>query len=171
MDRHVFLIGFMGSGKTHWGKMLAEVMDRPFVDLDEVISEMAGQSIPEVFATRGEAAFRDLETKALHSLSDWLPTVVATGGGTPCFHDNLNWMKMQGCTVYLDTPVEVLATRLRSEQAHRPLIAGVAPEGLPELIQTLLNRRLPFYEQAETILHYEPGADDAFFKRLLTAVS
>jgi shikimate kinase len=171
MDRHLFLIGFMGSGKTHWGKMLAEALDRPFVDLDEVISEMAGQSIPEVFATWGEAAFRDLEARSLHRLSDRLPAVVATGGGTPCFHDNLNWMKMHGSTIYLDTPVEVLADRLKSEQVHRPLIAGVPPEGLPELIQALLNRRLPFYEQAATILHYEPGADDEFFKQLLTAVS
>lgn len=170
MSNHIFLIGFMGCGKTHWGRLLAAELNRPFIDLDDVIVGMSGRSIPETFKIEGEAAFRLLERKALLSLDGATDAVVATGGGTPCFHDNLAQMKQMGKTVYLKTPADVLAARLEPEKAHRPLISKVSGADLPQFIEELLAKRAAFYEGADQIMVYEMGKEPAYLHRLCAIV-
>ena len=120
----LFLIGFMGSGKSYVGSRLAEGLDMDFIDLDALIVEKAEKSIPEIFAEEGEMAFRTLERDCLRSLGSCDEVVVACGGGTPCFFDNMDWMNAQGMTIFLQTSVDLLAKRLLSEVAQRPLLAG-----------------------------------------------
>ena len=131
----IFLTGFMGSGKTYWGRKLADAIDRPFYDLDQLIESRQQQSVAAVFSEAGEATFRELERETLHQTTALPPAIVATGGGTPCFFDNMTWMNEVGLTIFLDTPAAILADRLKHERAFRPLLATVnepapAPDAL-----------------------------------------
>lgn len=143
----IFLIGFMGSGKTTLGKKLARVMGYDFVDLDKVIETRAGQSIPDFFAKHGEEAFRALERDCLQTGLPAGNTVVATGGGAPCYYDNMEWMNRHGVTVYLMLQPKALASRLKGS-GDRPLIAGLSGAELVEFIEGKLEVREPFYKQA-----------------------
>ncbi len=153
----IFLLGFMGSGKSHVGRELAALLKCPFHDLDARIEARAGCAVSEIFATRGEAAFRQMERDALRQLPDEEWSVVATGGGTPCFHDNMDWMNARGLTVFLDASPALLARRLFPERHKRPLIAHLNDmPALTAFIESELNQRRPFYEQAHLtvqILH------------------
>ena len=121
----IFLIGFMGSGKTTLGKKLARVLGYDFVDLDKVIEEESGVSVPDYFSRHGEDAFRQLERDCLRTRLPAGPVVVATGGGAPCYFDNMDWMNEHGVTVYLMLPPGVLASRLNGSR-NRPLISGLS---------------------------------------------
>ena len=122
--RHIFLIGFMGAGKTAVGRALAGLLECTFVDLDERIETTTGQTIAEIFAARSEAGFRELETATLRSLELTVPTVVATGGGVPMRRDNRSWMRVQGVIVWLDAPFELSLARIRAQaNGTRPLFA------------------------------------------------
>src|SRR5437773_11285939 len=99
--KFIFLMGFMGSGKTFFGKQLAQLLNYEFIDLDELIGKNEGATIAEIFFSKGEAYFRSKESSLLKSLSQNENAVIATGGGTPCFHDNMKWMNEHGITVYL----------------------------------------------------------------------
>ncbi|MBL7781677.1 MAG: shikimate kinase [Saprospiraceae bacterium] len=170
MTRSIFLIGFMGSGKSYWGQRLAEVLHVPFVDLDADIVASTGKSIAEIFAEQGESGFRALERQHLQVLISASPTVVATGGGTPCFFDNMDQMNAHACTIFLDVPVEVLAKRLSSEMQKRPMLAGLEPEQLPEFIEQMLEKRLPYYKLAQ----HKPawsGVEAEYLSRLLLAAN
>jgi len=151
MDKTCFLIGFMGSGKTYQGTRLAKRLGVPFVDLDERIETHEGRTIPKIFEQQGEAAFRRLERRYLHELEHEAPCVVATGGGTPCFFDNMDWMNAHGITVFLKTPVPVLAARLRADPGVRPLLANVPEDQLENYIARLLEQRAPYYLMAKAI--------------------
>lgn len=144
-----FLIGFMGSGKTHWGKIWAATNQLSFVDLDEEIEKKAGETIAEIFETKGEAHFRKLEADALRTLGDLKNTIVACGGGVPCFHENMQWMNDHGITIYLDCPSTIIAQRLLSEQEKRPLLKQLNQAGLLSYIEQKLKERAPFYKQAK----------------------
>lgn len=166
MKKHAFLIGFMGSGKSHWGRLLASALQRPFIDLDALIEEKAGTSIAAIFAESGEAGFREMERNQLHELDNIPPTVVAAGGGTPCFFDNMARMKKTGTTIYLKVQPEILVERLINEKTQRPLLKDTDNAGLPELIQKRLAERESWYSQADFTL--EPNGDDeTFLQRLL----
>ncbi|HEX2683637.1 MAG TPA: shikimate kinase, partial [Ferruginibacter sp.] len=97
----IFLVGFMGSGKTYWGRIWAQAYQLAFYDLDEVIEQDQGKTVAEIFKTYGEDRFRQIEAGTLRSFSEKNNCIVACGGGTPCFHDNMQWMNEQGTTVYL----------------------------------------------------------------------
>lgn len=143
----VFLTGFMGSGKSHVGTRLAQRLGLPFIDLDHYIEQRAQMSIAELFAEVGEASFRDVETSMLREF-DHLPMfVLATGGGTPCYHDNMDWMNARGRTVFLDPDPDILIRRLSRERAKRPLLHGHTD--LAQLIESKMAVRRPFYEQAQ----------------------
>ncbi|MFN0037675.1 MAG: shikimate kinase [Saprospiraceae bacterium] len=157
-QQHLFLVGFMGCGKTHWGRLLAEKTGLPFLDLDRLLEEKEGKTIAEIFAEIGEAAFRALEHDTLRTLEHFPPTVIATGGGTPCFFDNMGWMNSTGTTVYLKTPPDVLAERLRNEKETRPLLAGLDDLGLQRFIEQKLAEREPYYLQAEVVLEQKEDA-------------
>ncbi len=166
MDRHIFLIGFMGSGKTYWGRRLAPALGCAFLDLDAWIEEGEQRTIADIFAGSGETGFRVLEQQYLHRLAALPPAVVATGGGTPCFFDNMDWMKRRGHTIYLETPPGILAGRLKKGRDRRPLLKSLDDAGLEIFIRERLAAREPFYRQAEAILT-QTGDSEADRQRLL----
>lgn len=145
----VFLVGFMGSGKTTWGRKLANKTGATFIDLDEYIAAEIGLSIPDYFERHGEASFRKLESQTLKSLSFTGFTIVSTGGGTPCFFDNMSWMNKTGTTIYFQLPPKALWDRLmKSNIASRPALQGLSGEQLLEHIANKLAEREPYYKQA-----------------------
>ena len=152
----IFLIGFMGSGKTHWGKQLAERLKLPFFDLDTVIVDDEKRSVPEIFAESGEEYFRIREQKMLEKIIDEQPgMVLSTGGGTPCFLNNIELMKKNGVVIWLNTHVEVLLQRLLKEKLDRPLIKNIDDADLKTFIIRKLNERRMYYEQADVLVDNE----------------
>lgn len=127
----IFLIGFMGSGKTHWGTRIAEKLKIPFYDLDAVIVNNEGMSISEIFATKGEEYFRYMEKQTLEDLIGREENfVLSAGGGTPCFFNNIEFMKKNGKVLWLNTSLEALNHRLLKEKMARPLLRGISEAGL-----------------------------------------
>lgn len=168
----IYLIGFMGSGKSHVGRQLSRQMNLPFIDLDDYLEAKAGRSISNIFATEGEAAFRKLEQDCIQELSQASSAVIATGGGTPCFFDNMKCMKTTGLTVYLKTPVSILAERLQAETAHRPLLAGKTEAELVDFIEGKLAERAAYYEAASVVFEIREREEDVcgiLFRLLLDA--
>ena len=139
----------MGSGKTTVGKALAQELELSFLDLDKAIEESSGKQVAEVFDSDGEEAFRKLEKMALNRTVAIDNTVIATGGGTPCFNNNMNLMNETGLTIYLKLSMERLFERLKEEQTNRPLLKGLQDEKLKEFIAAELDRREPYYRQAQ----------------------
>ncbi len=149
----------MGSGKTHWGKQVAHRMQLPFFDLDEVIIAELGKTIPEIFAENGEEYFRMAEKDILEELVEKNSSLILScGGGTPCFFNNIEFMKKYGIVVWLNTHVEVLLQRLLKEKMQRPLLKDIRDEDLKNYIVRKLNERRMYYEQADVVIDKE----DAF---------
>jgi len=153
----IFLIGFMGSGKTTAGRKLASRLNWSFIDLDELIERDNGMSVAEIFAERGEEWFRTAESKALRELENSRNTVISTGGGTPCFFGNMEFMLKNGLTVYLKMTPEKLSRRLARSTAGRPLLKDIGNKELPVHISALLAERELWYSKAEIVLEIESG--------------
>ena len=149
--KNIFLIGFMGAGKTTVGKILAKKLKLTFIDLDEVIEKELNLTIQEIFSRYGEDFFRDAETKALRSIADKDRYVVATGGGVVLRKENWQIMIANGITVYLRAPAEVLWTRVRNNTS-RPLLQVENPF---ERLCELFTQRSPQYEKADLIVDTE----------------
>ncbi|MBD1431203.1 shikimate kinase [Sphingobacterium sp. DN00404] len=148
MDKPIFLIGFMGSGKTTLGKKLANHLSMQFIDLDHLIVERIGMSIPEYFTAYGEQNFRELESQMLKE-QQGKRAVVSTGGGSPCFFDNMQWILENGIAVYLYLTPKALYNRLQqSNIASRPALQGLRDEALLQFIEEKLGEREFFYKQA-----------------------
>ncbi len=145
----IYLIGFMGCGKSTWGKKLAEKLDYNFIDLDKRIESIEGGTVAEVFKTKGEDYFRKLEADVLHSTVLEKNAVISCGGGTPCYYDNMEWMRNRGKTVYLNLSPENLFGRLRTRKEKRPLIANFDDNQLRDSIFQKLSEREAFYLQAD----------------------
>lgn len=154
----------MGAGKTTLGRQFAEVSNFEFLDLDDRIIEQAGMSIPQIFEQEGEQGFRKREKVALHGLHtpNAKAYLVACGGGTPCFGDNMQWMNEHGLTIYLRPGLAEITNRLKKEQAQRPLIKDVHPDDLMVFIKKMLDRREHYYLQAQVVLE----GDDASLEEL-----
>lgn len=149
----IFLIGFMGCGKTHWGKQLSEKLRMPFFDLDNLIEEREGKSITDIFAEMGEEYFRMLEKDVLYMITENHPTfVMACGGGAPCFFNNIDYMKKRGTTVWINCSTDCLYTRLVKEKEKRPLIKNLPNDELKSFIIKKYSDRKIFYQQADVIL-------------------
>ena len=144
----VYLVGFMGCGKTSIGRRLAERLKWRFVDLDDIIEANAGLAVPEIFKVKGEEGFRRLERAALHETFEHPETVVATGGGTPCFFDNMNRLNAGGYSFYLKNTVPFFVDKLGHAKTERPLIMGKDEKELHAYIAQTLAAREPFYLQA-----------------------
>ena len=144
----IFLTGYMGAGKTTLGKALARELQTPFIDLDWYIEKRFHKTIRELFDERGEAAFRTLEQRMLHEVGEFEDVVISTGGGTPCFFDNMAYMNRQGQTVFLDANPHVLFKRLQRGTRQRPVLKGKTDGELQALIEETLAKRIPFYSQA-----------------------
>lgn len=152
-DRNlIFLIGFMGCGKSTMGKKVAKKTGYPFIDLDDLIVQKINISITEYFEAFGESAFRAIEREELHKLSGLKNAIIATGGGAPCHLDNMEWMNQHGKTIYLKLSPKALLSRLsQNEVESRPLLKGKTNEELLEFIQSKLEEREPFYNRAKII--------------------
>lgn len=142
----------MGSGKTTLGHALKEATGLEFIDLDDYIEERIGMSISECFASMGEDKFRSAERDALREIADRENIVVACGGGTPCYFDNMEVMNSLGTTVWLDASRERLYERLIVAIDHRPLLKDKSPDQIREFIDSSLRKRHPYYSQAHYIL-------------------
>jgi len=148
----IFLIGFMGCGKSTMGRSLASMLNLTFIDLDTYIEGKYFKTVPQIFAEEGEAEFRKKEHKVLEEVSLFDDVIVATGGGAPCFFDNLELMNRAGYCVFLDVEINTLVNRLIHSKTERPLIKGKTPEELKSFIAELMLKRRPFYEKASYIL-------------------
>lgn len=144
----IFLIGFMGAGKTTIGKEIAAQRNLLFVDLDSVIEFKEGKSIAEIVMEKGIDYFRKKESELLKAM-DLDNVIVACGGGTPCFFDNLEWMKSRGKVIFVNTSFESIFSRLKgSDISKRPLLKNIKPAELKEQLHLLYTERLPIYQQA-----------------------
>ncbi|RVU00376.1 shikimate kinase [Mucilaginibacter limnophilus] len=148
----VFLIGFMGCGKTTWGKKLAAHTNSAFIDLDHALEEKAGMSIAEYFSSFGEEAFRKLESDILKTTPYAENTIVSTGGGLPCFFDNMAWMNTNGKTLYIKHSPKTLAHRLENSKTERPVLQGKKGDELVDFITERLAAREGYYMQARYII-------------------
>ncbi len=151
----IYLIGYMGSGKSTVGKKLAAAYSLQFLDLDAYIEKRNFKTIPELFANFGEEGFRKAEQKALHEVSEYEDIVIATGGGAPCFFDNMDLIKRTGKSVYLRGTPRILAERLLQSKTERPLIKGKSEEELETFIHDTLAKREKWYMQADVILDFD----------------
>ncbi len=152
MHTRIFLLGFMGSGKSTHGRSIAKMMGYSFVDMDRWIEEFTGMNIPEIFNTHGEQFFRMQERNAIKELSKMERVIIATGGGTPCYGENMELLKKSGLTIYLKLSPEVLLSRLRLSKNKRPLLNGKSEEEIQKTIEELLQQREPFYACADMII-------------------
>ncbi len=157
--QNIYLIGFMGSGKSYLGQELAKALNWAFLDIDAFLEEEEKRRIACIFAESGESFFRTLERHYLHRSSAFHKTVIATGGGAPCFFDNMDWMNANGLTIYLKTPIPILIERLRAETNHRPLLAQKTSSELAKFINQKLGERTPFYEKAQYLFEYKTGKE------------
>lgn len=151
MVNKVFLVGFMGSGKTTIGKYIARDMKWDFIDMDDYFVSKYMCSIKDFFAHRGEDEFRKAENEIVNELSQKQNIVVATGGGAPCFYDNMDVMNKSGLTIYISVEPAILANRLKNAKSERPLIADKTDEELLDYIKSKLEEREPFYRKARMI--------------------
>ena len=155
----IFLIGFMGVGKTYLGKALASHLNFRFLDLDELLEAEVGQTISQIFSKTGEMEFRKLEAEHLRATAQFSNIVIATGGGTPCFLENMDWMNENGITIFLNASPELISSHLSGEKTKRPLLNGLSDGDLPRFIQKKIAERLKFYHQAQLQLEILEDGD------------
>jgi len=148
--QHIFLLGLPASGKSTLGKALAQELERPFIDTDQMIEQQQQMTISRIFEDYGEVAFRQLECQLLDNLPSEF-TVVATGGGLPCFGSNMDSLKQSGVTIYLEVPEEILVQRLKGETSKRPLLQNKSDEELLQTLRQHLEKRKPYYRRADLI--------------------
>jgi shikimate kinase len=147
----IFLVGFMGCGKTTLGRKLASRMDYPFIDLDHVLEAKAGMTIAQYFSTHGEDAFRKLESEILKQTDYPENAIISTGGGLPCFFDNMDWINAHGRSIYIQLSPKTLAQRLSNEKNQRPLLRDRQGDELVAFIGEKLDEREPFYRRASIV--------------------
>ena len=148
---NIFLLGFMGSGKSSLGRKLAKRLGRTFVDLDDLIEVKTGQSISTIFSEKGEAYFRTIEREVLMGFNPEGEYVVSLGGGAPCSESNIGFIQTVGMSIYLKEPEDVLFGRLRGNKKERPLIANLNDAALKQFISDKLSEREKFYERADFV--------------------
>jgi len=164
----IFLTGFMGSGKTHWGKIWAKEKDMEFFDLDAVIKAREQKTIDAIFDENGEDHFRETESAALKTFTEKDNCIIACGGGTPCFHDNMKWMNENGITVYLKASAGQIMERVKDEKHHRPLLNKLDDDEIFLFISQKIKERELFYSQARIILPVE-DLNAACFEKIINS--
>jgi shikimate kinase len=163
----IFLIGFMGSGKTHWGRLLSKKLGLTFYDLDTVIVDQEKKSVSDIFAEKGEEYFRYKETEALDRIAqEENGFILSCGGGTPCFFNNIEFMKKSGKVIWLNTSIDVLTQRLLRERKSRPLIREVDESDLGRYIVRKLSERRMYYQQADVTVNEESITLDELIRLL-----
>lgn len=147
----IFLVGYMGAGKTTIGKVLSKLIGLTFIDLDYYIEGRFRKTVAQLFAERGEEGFRSIERNMLHEVAEFEDVLVSTGGGTPCFFDNMEFMNQQGTTIYLQVSVDELASRLELCKHTRPVLKNRTGDELKSFVAESLSGRLPFYQKATIV--------------------
>lgn len=146
----IFLIGFMASGKSTLGKKLANKIALPFIDLDDYIEKTHNTTIRELMNDKGQDGFREIERDSLNSvIKENKSAIISTGGGTPCYFDNMETMNLSGETIYIDTDIPTIVYRLIHSKQDRPLTSGKTKEDLSVYVKNLLEKRLVYYKQAK----------------------
>jgi shikimate kinase len=164
----IYLLGFMGSGKTHWGRLLSHKLGLPLFDLDQRIAEEENLPINEIFATKGEEYFRMQEKEMLQSITETNESfVMACGGGTPCFFNNIDFMNNNGTTVWLNTRMEILYERLLKEKAERPLLKDLKDEQLKLYMVKKFSERRIYYEQAELVIEEDLASVESLIQNIM----
>lgn len=166
-ERHVFLTGFMGAGKSTAGLALAKRLSFPFLDLDQEIERFSKKSISNIFIEGGEDSFRNLETKLLKSFSDRAPSVIALGGGTLIREENYEWVRKQGILIFLDTHFEILLNRLRTCPQQRPLIMSLDEESFHSRLRDHYLKRISGYHKAELTLSIRMESPDEIAEKII----
>lgn len=151
----IYLIGFMGCGKSHSGQLLAQQLDYRWIDLDSEIEASVGCSVAALFSKVGEPAFREKEAEVLRQTASLQRVVISCGGGTPCFHDNMTWIKAHGLSVYLKASPALLTRRLLPERDQRPLLHGLTDAEVGPFIEVRLAQRASFYQQAHVVFEQD----------------
>ncbi len=162
----IFLVGYMGAGKSTTAKRLARRLGVESYDTDRLFEERFCISVNDFFKKYDEPLYRKLETQILQSTQQYENAVIATGGGTPCFNDNMVWMNQNGITVFLKTSPQTNYNRLSQSKVKRPLVVNKTPEELEAFILQNHAERLPFYEQAQLTVKGEDLDLDALVEAL-----
>ncbi len=163
----IYLNGFMGAGKTHWGRLISQKMTLPFFDLDEQVVNAESKSIPEIFELEGEEYFRVKEKEVLHIISESHDSfVMACGGGSPCYFNNIEYMNKSGLTVWINTPASILYERLLKEKESRPLLKALGDDQLRGFIHKKFSDRKIYYEQCRVTVEDEEISIDKFIEKL-----
>lgn len=144
----IYLIGYMYSGKTTVGRKLADALGYDFLDLDQAIETRYHTTLPLFFKRYGEPMFRQVEMQMLHATDQMGNVVISTGGGTPCFGDNMQWINANGISIYLRLTEESIYKRMESSRKCRPTVMALPPEERKQFIHDQLSARLPIYQQA-----------------------
>ena len=151
--KKIFLIGLPGSGKTTLAKEAAKTLQLTFIDLDAEIEKHEGKRIDQIFKDRGEANFREVEKNVLRDFCLSNQTfVMATGGGAPCFHNNIELMKQSGTVIFLDVPSKEIANRISKQSQNRPLLKNETEDSFKDRIEFLRSNRISYYKQAHFTL-------------------
>ena len=158
--QRIFLVGYMGAGKTTIGNRLAQCLELNFIDLDSFIENRCHKTIEQIISEKGEFGFREIEQSLLQEVSQFENVIISTGGGTPCFFDNMSLMNRAGITIYLKVSSEVLIRRLNTRKDKRPLIKKLNGKELEEFVTTTINQRKIFYNQATYICETEQWSTD-----------
>ena len=165
----IFLIGMMGSGKSYWAKKIAKWNKCVGYDLDDIIEMNEEKTIPEIFSEDGEDAFRKTEAKIIRWFKEKKKFVIATGGGTPCFNDNMDLINAEAISVYLDVPLGSISSRLQTSKAQqRPLFQGLDQGELTLKLKSLLVSREYFYNQAKIKLSGEDFSAELLLVELIS---
>jgi len=154
--KRIFLVGYMGAGKTTVGKKLAKRLNLTFVDLDLYIESRYHKTIPALFSEKGEEGFREIECQMLREVAMFEDVLISTGGGAPCFFDNMSFMTQTGLTVYLNASPAELSKRLETAGHARPVLNGRKGRELIAFVSESLEKRSPYYMQAAIVM--EAGA-------------
>ena len=144
----LYIIGYMGCGKTTFGRALSQATGLRFIDLDHLIEDRHNATVREIFDTKGEEEFRSIERDMLRETAELEDVIVSCGGGTPCFFDNIAFMNANGTTLWLEATHACLFSRLVRKREKRPLLAGRSDEEIRTIISSQLEKRSPFYSQA-----------------------
>lgn len=165
MQNRYFLIGYMGSGKTTMGRIFAAQLGYEFIDLDHFIENRYHKTISQLFAEVGEERFREIEKECLHETGQFDKAVIATGGGAPCFFDNMDFMISNGLAIYIKmSPAQLVARLSATKTGTRPLIAGKSGEELHAFIKEALEKREPFYSRANMLVSGEDDYLEEWFR-------
>lgn len=151
LHKHIFLVGMPAAGKSTLGKQLAQQLGVNFIDIDTIVENNVGKSIAKIFEESGEQYFRQMEAQALRAIKNTPPSIVATGGGLPCYHDNMQWMNTIGVTIWIDIPIEELSERIQKSNA-RPMFAHLSLNDIYLKLVQLYEIRKKYYSIANIIV-------------------